>query len=113
MCVGRDEETALGLTLLSRAAAGSGSVLFIVGEPGCGKTALLEAIAAEGKPGIPGLIVAKGEGNAQTRGTDAYLPWKEILLRLIREDQRLGDRGRVAETVSIAAGRSYTKWLPT
>jgi DNA-binding CsgD family transcriptional regulator len=48
---GRDEQLAVAARRLAKAASGAGQLLFITGEAGIGKTALLDAIARQARAG--------------------------------------------------------------
>lgn len=62
--VGRDAELALLERHLSAALRGGGRAVFITGEAGQGKTALLTALARRAEKASPDLIVARGAGSA-------------------------------------------------
>jgi tetratricopeptide (TPR) repeat protein len=54
-------------------------VVFVLGEAGQGKTALMQAFARRAQQAHPKLIVAGGNCNAYTGMGDSYLPFREIL----------------------------------
>jgi ABC-type oligopeptide transport system substrate-binding subunit len=64
---------------LNTALAGQGQVVFVTGEAGQGKTALVQEFARRAQAAHPDLIVAGGNGNAYTGVGDPYLPFREIL----------------------------------
>jgi len=64
---------------LDAALAGHGQVCFVSGEAGSGKTALLTQFARRAEARHPELVVAMGQGDAQTGIGDAYLPFREVL----------------------------------
>jgi DNA-binding SARP family transcriptional activator/predicted ATPase len=77
--VAREQELAkldgyLGLTL-----AGQGRVVFITGEAGSGKTALIQEFTQRAQDAHTDLIVASGNCNAHTGIGDPFLPLREIL----------------------------------
>ncbi|HEU4370622.1 MAG TPA: AAA family ATPase [Methylomirabilota bacterium] len=82
--VGRDRElTELG-ACLERAANGTRQIVFVTGEPGIGKTTLIERFLAEAASG-DGLRIAQGRC-VETHGAgEAYLPLLEAMTRLCRE----------------------------
>ena len=92
--VGRDREIARLHELLARTAAGQRQLVFVTGEPGIGKTALVEAFLSEIAVG-GSLRVARGQCIEQYGAGEAYLPILEALGRLARETG--GDR--VAEVL--------------
>ena len=77
--VGRDKERAVFKVTLDAAAAGRGSLLCGAGEPGIGKTTLVEdellQIVGSGRP----CLIARGRCSERLAGTEAYLPWLEAL----------------------------------
>lgn len=77
--VGREEELAKLTATLDRALAGKGQVIFIAGDAGSGKSALLTEFARRALAAHPNLIIAQGTCNAQTGIGEAYLPFREVL----------------------------------
>jgi len=67
---------------LENALSGQGQVIFVTGEAGTGKTALVRAFAHRAESRHAGLIVATGNCNAYTGAGDPYLPFREILAQL-------------------------------
>ncbi len=64
---------------LSNAISGKGSVVFVAGEAGSGKTALLQEFTRRAQETYPDLLVAAGNCNAYTGIGDPHLPFREIL----------------------------------
>jgi DNA-binding SARP family transcriptional activator len=64
---------------LNAALAGQGKVVFVTGDAGCGKTALIQEFARRAQAVHPDLVVAWGHGNAHTGIGDPYLPFRELL----------------------------------
>jgi class 3 adenylate cyclase/tetratricopeptide (TPR) repeat protein len=64
---------------LNQTLSGQGRVVFITGESGQGKTALVEEFALRSQAAHSDLVVASGGCNAQTGIGDPYLPFREIL----------------------------------
>jgi DNA-binding SARP family transcriptional activator/energy-coupling factor transporter ATP-binding protein EcfA2 len=64
---------------LKAALAGQGKVVFVTGDAGSGKTALIQAFGGQAQADHGDLIVAGGHGNAHTGVGDPYLPFREIL----------------------------------
>jgi tetratricopeptide (TPR) repeat protein len=77
--VAREEELCRLQDLAEKALAGSGRVVFVKGEAGCGKTALIQEFARRAQEQHPDLIVAGGKCNAHTGIGDPYLPFIELL----------------------------------
>jgi DNA-binding SARP family transcriptional activator len=72
---------------LGQMLAGQGQVVFVTGEAGQGKTALIQEFTRRAQVAHPdpstrsgqALVVASGNGNAHTGIGDPYLPFREIL----------------------------------
>jgi tetratricopeptide (TPR) repeat protein len=85
--------------------------MFIVGEAGSGKSALVGEFVRRASESYDGLVTATGECNAQTGMGDAYLPFREILTALTTADEpRVGaqltvphDARRLREFVRVAS----------
>ena len=77
--VARERELARLNELLDLSLAGQGQVAFIVGEPGAGKTALLQEFTKRAQVVHQNLVVAVGNCNAQTGVGQPYLPFREAL----------------------------------
>lgn len=80
--VGRERELSLLDGFINAAIAGRGQVVFIIGGPGRGKTALMREFACHAQTTHTNLIVAGGKGNAFTGTGDPYLPFREVLSTL-------------------------------
>jgi DNA-binding NarL/FixJ family response regulator len=78
---GRQREFAALWRAYETAAAGHASVVLVVGEPGIGKTRLLEALAAQVTSA--GATVLRG-GSSEAAGMPPYLPFLEALGQHIR-----------------------------
>jgi predicted ATPase/predicted Ser/Thr protein kinase len=77
--VGRPRELARLDELLGKAQEGEGQVVFVTGEAGSGKTALIAEFARRAQEAHEELIVARGNCDAQTGVGDPYLPFREVL----------------------------------
>ena len=64
---------------LNLAIVDKGRVVFVIGEAGSGKTALLEEFSRQSQEKYPGLVVASGNCNAHTGIGDPYLPFREVM----------------------------------
>ncbi len=82
--VGRDEEIERLRGWLDRALLGERQAVFVTGEAGIGKTAVVEAFL-ERATGAPLLRVARGTCREQYGAGEAYLPVLEALGRLSRQ----------------------------
>ncbi len=88
--------------------AGKGKVIFITGEVGSGKTALLDAYTQRSLETHPSLTIASGNCNAHTGMGDPYLPWREILCQLTGDVE-----GRLeAGAITVAHARRLWELLP-
>jgi tetratricopeptide (TPR) repeat protein len=77
--VAREDELSQLDAQLDLVLNGQGRVIFITGEAGSGKTALIQEFTRRAQENYPGLIVASGNCNAHTGIGDPYLPFREIL----------------------------------
>ena len=77
--VARERELASLDRHLQAALAGQGRVVFVTGEAGSGKTALLQEFGRRAQEAHADLIIASGNCNAYTGLGDPYLPFREIL----------------------------------
>jgi tetratricopeptide (TPR) repeat protein len=77
--VAREHELAALDAHLHAACQGQGRVVFITGEAGEGKTALLHAFVRRAVAAHPALTAAGGSCNAYTGTGDPYLPFREVL----------------------------------
>jgi DNA-binding SARP family transcriptional activator/tetratricopeptide (TPR) repeat protein len=80
--VAREQELAQLDQFLGLALAGQGRVVFVTGEAGSGKTALLTEFARRTMAVHGDLLFAAGRGAAQAGVGDPYLPFREILAML-------------------------------
>jgi DNA-binding winged helix-turn-helix (wHTH) protein/predicted ATPase len=81
--LGRDAELARMRGWLERALAGERQTIFITGEPGIGKTTIVQAFL-EQVTRVPGLRVARGQCLEQYGAAEAYLPVLDGFSRLCR-----------------------------
>ena len=77
--VAREGELAQLDGYLDLAVGGQGRVVFVTGEAGSGKTALIQEFAERAQASHSDLVAAGGQGNAQTGIGDPYLPFREAL----------------------------------
>lgn len=77
--VGRQNELQLLGETLEQALQGNGSILFLSGEAGSGKTELLSEFGRLAQEQHENLVIASGMCDAQTGVGDPYLPFREIL----------------------------------
>ncbi len=81
--VGREAELARLQGWFEKARSGERQVVFVTGEPGIGKTSLIEAFLAR-VANEPGLWMARGQCLEQYGAGEAYLPALEALAQLCR-----------------------------
>ncbi len=77
--VAREAELARLNDFLSTTINGQGQIVFITGEAGSGKTALIQAFAQQAQQRYDNLVVGIGNCNAHTGPGDPYLPFRDIL----------------------------------
>ena len=80
--VARERELERMADSLKAALLGQGRVLFVTGDAGSGKTALIREFCRRALESQPDLLIAEGRCNAQTGVGDPYLPFIEILNEL-------------------------------
>lgn len=76
---------------LSAALQGKGGVVFVVGEAGQGKTAVLRALVARAQAKDRSLLATAGSCNAYTGTGDPFLPFREVLEELSWATEPEGD----------------------
>jgi serine/threonine protein kinase/predicted ATPase len=77
--VAREQELDRMGGFLDKMLSGKGQILFVEGESGSGKTALIQEFARRSQETHADLIVASGKCNAHTGIGDPYLPFIEVL----------------------------------
>ncbi len=77
--VAREGELAKLESFLDLALSNQGRVIFVTGEAGSGKTALIHEFTQRAQDAHADLIVASGNCNAYTGIGDPYLPFREVL----------------------------------
>jgi len=86
--VGRDRERRELRLAFEEAAAGRGVLISVVGEPGIGKTTLVEEFLSELSAASRSTRIARGRCSERLAGTEAYLPLLEALDSLTRGPAR-------------------------
>jgi predicted ATPase len=84
--VGRQEEWATLRSCCEEAAAGRGLLVCVTGEPGLGKTTLVESFLDEQEAGGGTWHLARGRCSERLAGAEAYLPFLEALDSLLHDD---------------------------
>ena len=77
--VARDHELQQLHTFLNLALGGQGQVVFVIGEAGSGKTALISEFAQRAQETFADLIVALGNCSDYTGAGDPYLPFRDVM----------------------------------
>jgi predicted ATPase len=85
LLVGRDDELSLLLRALEAARRGHGSLVWISGEAGVGKTRLAQEIGALAAAGDSSVLWSRC---IEADGAPPYWPWAEIVRAFIRERSR-------------------------
>jgi DNA-binding SARP family transcriptional activator len=83
---------------LEQAISGHGGVIFVTGEAGSGKTALINEFTRRIQEAHKNAIVAYGNCNAQTGIGDPYLPFREILELLTGDVEARWSAGNITES---------------
>jgi len=106
--VGRQAELAELRAGFASAAAGRGLLLCVAGEPGIGKTTLVEEFLGELAAGERTCRLGRGRCSERLAGTEAYLPFLEALESLLH-----GAGGEaVAQVMKVVAPTWYVQLAP-
>jgi predicted ATPase len=103
--VGREPELVALRAALAEADAGRARVVCVAGEPGIGKTTLVEDFLDELAAPDHGCLVGRGRCSERLAGTEAYLPVLEALAELLRADAG----GSVARLLKVLAPAWYAQ----
>jgi tetratricopeptide (TPR) repeat protein len=91
LMVGRQKELADLRAAFESAAAGKGRLFCLAGEPGIGKTTIVEILLRELATSGAGCYLARGRCSERLAGSEAYLPVLEALDTLLQSgDESLG-----------------------
>ncbi len=107
--VRREREMATLRTAFDDAEAGRGSMLCIAGEPGIGKSTLIEDFLGELAAQKAAVLVARGHCSERLGGTDAYLPVIDALGDLFRSPAGAA----VTRLIKTVAPTWYAHVVPT
>jgi predicted ATPase len=106
--VGRQQEGAALRTGFAEAAAGCGLLLCVTGEPGLGKTTLVESFLEELVASGQTWNLARGRCSERLAGAEAYLPFLEALDSLLQ-----GEGGAsAAQALKLLAPTWYVQLAP-
>jgi hypothetical protein len=106
--VGREAELSALRGAFESAAAGCGLLVCVTGEPGLGKTTLVEDFLAELAAGDRPPSLARGRCSERLAGAEAYLPFLEALDSLLQ-----GDGGAAAaQVMKVVAPTWYVQLAP-
>jgi predicted ATPase len=106
--VGRTKELAALRDGFASAALGRGLFLCVAGEPGIGKTTLVEDFLSDLAAAGQTCTVAQGRCSERLSGTEAYLPFLEALENLLHGQ----DGDAVARMMKVAAPTWYAQVVP-
>ena len=84
--VGREKELTELQTALQNTFAGKSLLLCVAGEPGIGKTTLVEQFLDEVTVSSSPCLIASGQCSERLAGTEAYLPFLEALQNLLQQE---------------------------
>ncbi len=107
--VGRESELEQLDTALDNMLQSQGGVLFVAGNAGSGKTALMEAFSTQAQERVQNLLVARGGCSAFTGSGDPYSPFRALFRELTGDVETAWKAG----TVSLEMARRLWSALPT
>ena len=96
--VGRENELRQLQHFLDQANAGNAQIVFVAGEAGAGKSALVHEFVRRAQEADAKLVAAIGECNAQTGAGDPYLPFRQVLTVLTGADDEKQSGNKVNAT---------------
>ena len=105
--VGREKEQAELVAAFDSAAAGRGVLVCVAGEPGIGKTTLVEDFLSDLQASGRNFRLARGRCSERLAGEEAYLPFLGALENVLR-----GDGGFVAQKLKAVAPSWYVQLAP-
>ncbi len=108
--VGREKARAELREALASAFAGKGLLMCVPGEPGMGKTTLVEDFLSDLRAGSQACIIARGRCSERLAGTEAYLPWLEALDSLLRGADGQGSSVMGTESIVQTTKRLAPTW---
>jgi predicted ATPase len=106
--VGRARELAELRTCLAKALRGQRQIVFVTGEPGIGKTALVDEFQRQAAAEQPSLRIARGQCVEGYGGTEAYYPMLEALGQLCR-----GPEGQLVVEILAVYAPTWLVKLPS
>jgi predicted ATPase len=106
--VGRTKELAALRDGFESAVAGRGLFLCVAGEPGIGKTTLVEDFLSDLSAADQAYMVARGRCSERLSGTEAYLPFLEALENLLHSQ----DGDAAARMMKAVAPTWYAQVVP-
>jgi predicted ATPase len=86
--VGREAESAALRAAYESVKSGRGSIIAVSGEPGSGKTTLVEDFVSALARADDSCRIVRGRCSERLAGTDAYLPWVEALEGVLQDAER-------------------------
>jgi len=107
--VGREQELAHLERFLHGALSGASHIVFVTGEAGSGKSALVRAFCRRAQVRHPRLVAVGGHCNAFTGIGDPYLPFREILTQL-SGDVPGGQHVRTMDSTQVARLSALTPY---
>ena len=108
LTVGRSEELAVLQAGFESAITGKGRLMCVTGEPGMGKTTLVEKFIHERAADGTACIIARGRSSERLAGTEGYLPLLEALEDL---SQKFGPS--FAEVLELSAPTWFVEVTPS
>lgn len=93
-------------THLEQVLKGNGHIVFVTGEAGQGKTALMQAFAQRAQASFPQLLVVHGRCNAYTGIGDPFLPFRDLLAMLTGDIEDKYTAGAISRECALRLWRA-------
>ena len=110
--VGRNRERSELEAAFAQVRAGHGVLVGVAGEPGIGKTTLVEDVLVRISERERNCAIARGRCSERLAGTEGYLPWLEALSNLLREGEN-SLQGRTLEFGTVSLPDAMQQMAPT
>jgi DNA-binding SARP family transcriptional activator/predicted ATPase len=110
--VGRAQEMNRLFTALEQTMRGQGQLIFLAGEAGSGKSALVQAFLRQAQTAQPDLLAVTGMCHVFSGTGDPFLPFRDVLLGLIGDEEALRASSRSNPETARRIARALPATVP-